>query len=274
MEFTGKTSEEAIETALKELGITREQAEIEIIEEGSGVLFFKKKARVNVTKKVGDSQRTIAFLEGLFDLMKVPTTAELEEDEEKIVINLITTNSSAIIGYRGEVLDALQCLAGAVANIGREDYKRIVVNCEGYREKREEVLKNLAVKLADKAVKSGRKITLEPMNPFERRVIHSALSERTDVKTQSEGKEPNRYIAIIPENLKPYYNRDNRNNSYRRDNREGKDGYRRRDNGRRENSGYGNKSERPAKKTGWGGTFLGNSLKNQDNAENKNNSEE
>ena len=227
MEFTGKTSEEAIELALKELGITREQAQIEILEEGSGVLFFKKKARVNVTVREDDAQRTLNFLDGLFKLMNVPTTAEAEEDGDKIVINLTTTNSSAVIGYRGEVLDSLQCLAGAVANIGREDYKRVVVNCEGYREKREEVLKNLALKLADKAVKSGRKITLEPMNPFERRVIHSTLSDRTDVKTQSEGKEPNRYIAIIPENLKPYNNRYNKNSSYnKRDRREnvGKDG--------------------------------------------------
>mgnify|MGYP004451695751 FL=1 len=268
MEFTGKTSEEAIELALKELGITREQAQIEILEEGSGVLFFKKKARVNVTVREDDAQRTLNFLDGLFKLMNVPTTAEAEEDGDKIVINLTTTNSSAVIGYRGEVLDSLQCLAGAVANIGREDYKRVVVNCEGYREKREEVLKNLALKLADKAVKSGRKITLEPMNPFERRVIHSTLSDRTDVKTQSEGKEPNRYIAIIPENLKPYNNRYNKNSSYnKRDRREngGKDGYRRKDNGRR-GGGY-NRTEKPVKKTGWGGTFLGNSLKNQENAD-------
>ena len=104
------------------------------------------------------------------------------------------------------MLDALQTLAGAVANIGNDEYKRVVVDCENYRAKREETLKDLANKLALKAVKTGRKVTLEPMNPFERRVIHSTLSENEEVKTESQGNEPNRYVVIIPNNLKSYSN--------------------------------------------------------------------
>ncbi len=255
-EFSAKTIEEAIEEGLKELNLSREEADIVVLEEPVKKLFFSTKAKVRITKKQTDGERTVKFLEELFTLMNIPTTTEVTEDEEKITFNLITTNSSALIGYRGEVLDSLQCLAGAVANIGKEEYKRVVVNCEGYREKREETLKNLATKLADKAVKTGRKVVLEPMNPFERRIIHSALSERTDVKTHSEGKEPNRYIAIVPENIKPYFN-DRKGG--RRDFGKNNNGGRREHKNREEKRGYSNSSK--PKRTGWGGTFLGNSLK-------------
>jgi spoIIIJ-associated protein len=99
------------------------------------------------------------------------------------------------------MLDAIQTLAGAVANTGRDDYKRVVVDCENYRENREATLNKLSENLAQKAIRLGKKIKLEPMNPYERRIIHAVLSEREGVTTQSEGKEPNRYIVIIPDNL-------------------------------------------------------------------------
>ena len=99
------------------------------------------------------------------------------------------------------MLDAIQTLAGAVANTGREKYKRVVVDCENYRESRESTLTKLAENLAQKAIRLGKKIKLEPMNPYERRIIHAALSEREGVSTQSEGKEPNRYIVVIPDNV-------------------------------------------------------------------------
>ena len=100
------------------------------------------------------------------------------------------------------MLDAIQTVAGAVANTGREEYKRVVVDCENYRENREATLQNLAYKLAGKAVRYAEKIKLEPMNPYERRIIHAALSGRQDVTTESEGKEPYRYIVIVPSNLR------------------------------------------------------------------------
>ena len=205
IEVCGKTVDEAVIEGLEKLGITKDEAEIEIIEEPqSKGLIFKKTtlAKVKISKKKSDSARAVEFLDGLFDLIKVHATTELTRDDDKICINLVASNSSFLIGYRGEVLDALQCLAGAVANIGREEYKRVVVDCEQYREKRENTLNALALKLADKAVATGRKVNLEPMNPFERRIIHTALSSRDDVKTESEGKEPNRYIVIIPNDLR------------------------------------------------------------------------
>ena len=142
------------------------------------------------------------FLEGIFSYINVTATTEITRDDDKICINLISPNPTSLIGFRGEILDSLQTLAGAVANIGREDYKRVVVDCEEYREKREKTLTEVAEKLAFKAVKTGRKVNLEPMNPFERRIIHTALAKNTDVKTESDGKEPNRYIVIVPNEIR------------------------------------------------------------------------
>lgn len=254
--FTAKTVEEAVELGLKELGVEREKAEIKVLEEPvKGFLGIgAKPAVVEITAIKTDGERAVDFLKGLFDIMEINAKCNITDESEKVVIDVITDNSSAIIGYRGEVLDAIQNLAGAVANTGRDDYRRVVVDCEGYREKREETLRSLAEKLAAKAVKTGRKVTLEPMNPYERRILHSSLSDNADVKTQSEGKEPNRYVAIIPNNLKPYSKDrkfdDRKGGKY---NKGGKGGF-----------GHERKESAPRqprpKTSGWG-TFLGNSLK-------------
>ena len=246
--YFGKTCDEAIEAGLKELGVTEKEVIITRFNEGTKGVFGigGKKAKVGLELKAEEGKRAVEFLEGIFEFLNVPVSADLSEDDDKILINLITTSSATLIGYRGEMLDALQTLAGAVANIGRDEYKRLVVDCEGYRQKREETLKGLAERLAQKAIKSGRKVTLEPMNPFERRIIHSALSENENVKTESVGSEPNRYIVIIPNNLKPYEKK--------------KGDYKNRD--KKDNKG-GFKSEmiKTTKKTSGFGTYLGNSLK-------------
>lgn len=223
VEFTGKTVDEAIEKGLQELGITAEQAEIRVLEEGKRKLFGSVKARVEIgveeelvaeataeAPKASESvcaggktdgERTVEFLEGLFELLHITACTELVSEDEKVEINVTAANSNSVIGKHGAMLDAIQTLAGAVANTGREDYKRVVVDCENYRENRETTLNKLAGNLADKAIRLGKKIMLEPMNPYERRIIHAALSEREGVTTDSEGKEPNRYVVIIPENL-------------------------------------------------------------------------
>ena len=216
-EFTGKTVEEAVEKGLKELGIERENADIRVLEEGKKKLFGSVKARVEIAAKEGetvvsapacaangeatDGERTVEFLEGLFQLLNITACTELVSEGEKVEINVTAANTTSIIGKHGAMLDAIQTLAGAVANTGREDYKRVVVDCENYRENREATLNKLAENLAQKAIRLGKKIKLEPMNPYERRIIHAALSEREGIKTESEGKEPNRYIVVIPDNL-------------------------------------------------------------------------
>ena len=130
--YQGKTVEEAIESGLKDLGLEKGQVEITVIDAGSkGFLGINaKKAQVQIEKVKTDGERTADFLNGLFDIMNVTAKCDVTEEEEKVTIKLITDNSHALIGYRGEVLDAIQSLAGAVANKGREDYRRVVVDCE------------------------------------------------------------------------------------------------------------------------------------------------
>ena len=290
--YYGKTVEEAIEEGLKELGVTAEQAEIKIIEEAKkGFLGINsKKAEVEINAKKTDGERVKAFLEGLFPIMKVNAKCNLLEEDDKIVVEVVAERSQQVIGYRGETLDALQTLAGAVANIGREDYRRVVVDCENYRTKREDTLVSLAHKLEAKAVRMGRKINLEPMNPYERRILHSALAASEDVKTLSEGKEPNRYVSIIPNNLtdpddkgiseRKFNGKDNRN-GYERNGRNDRNdrfgGYRKGGRGDRNDRGgkygrgdrgFGGRRDsaprQPRPKTSGFGTFLGNSLKDGD----------
>ena len=266
--FTGRTVEEAIAEGLGVLGLTREEAEIAVLEEGKKKLFGAVKAKVQITKKVSDAKRASDFVDELLEILNISAVSEIVDEEENIKIDIKTTNSSRVIGKHGDVLDAIQTLAGAVANIGRNDYKKVVVDCENYRGQREETLRELAEKLAKKAVEKGRKMTLEPMNPYERRIIHSALANNADVKTISEGKEPVRYIAVIPNNANPNdrglkYGRDDRRGGERRFNDKKPRGDRR---GRDDKPRGGSRGGRPSgggakrgKKEIIFGTFLGNS---------------
>lgn len=265
--YSGKTVEEAVATGLATLGITEEQAEITVLDEGKKKLIGGVKARVKVVKKQSDGARAVEFIEGLLEILKLNAVCELASDGDKVEINITSTESNRVIGRHGEVLDSIQSLAGAVANIGREDYKRVVVDCENYRSGREQTLIELAERLAKKAVERGRRVTLEPMNPYERRVIHSALSQSEEVKTISSGKEPARFVIIVPNNEKPYEGRRERSfgdrdrrDRTRGDRRDGGRGDRkrsdRRDGGAPRSSGGGK-----AKREIHFGTFLGNSGK-------------
>ena len=280
--FTGKTKEDAIAEGLKALGITEDQAEITVIEEGKKKLFGSVKAKVKIVKKATDGERAAAFIDGLLKILKIPAFNEVVSDGEKIEIEIKTTNTSAVIGRRGEVLDAIQCIAGAVANIGREEYRRVVVDCENYRAQREEKLKQVALAKAAKAVERKRRIAMEPMSPYERRVVHSVLADNEAVTTVSEGKEPMRRVVIIPKDEVPFEKKDRRGGrQFNRDRRDGdrRDGERkpfnkgrrfdRRDGKKRERPDRAERGERPArparnsaprgKKQIFLGTFLGNS---------------
>lgn len=260
--YTGKTVEEAVQEGLNALGITAEQADIKVLEEGKKKLFGAVKARVQVTKKLSDGNKAVDFIDGLVEILKVNAVCELVSDGEKIEITLTSTESNKIIGRHGEVLDAIQCLASAAANIGREEYKKVVVDCENYRASREKTLTELANKLAKKAVERQRRVTLEPMNPYERRIIHSALAENTEVHTVSSGKEPVRFVVIIPNDEKPYEEkRGGRFGGNRgRNERGGRDDRRRSDRRSGDREGAP-RSAKPAsrKKEIHFGTFLGNS---------------
>ncbi len=302
-EFIGKTVEDAIAKGLAELNISREDADIRVLEEGKKKLFGSIKARVEIAVKEAvveaveevveaveatvasegatDGERAVEFLAGLFEILKVEAVSELVAEGDKIEINVTAADSQSVIGKHGGMLDAIQTLAGAVANKGRDDYKRVVVDCENYRENRESTLKRLAENLAAKSIRMEKKIKLEAMNPYERRIIHAALSDYEGVKTESEGKEPNRYVVIVPANvadpaapaMPARTERNDRRNGGRRDDRRGG----RRDGGRRDGgrggNGYGNKKpynrdRKPSsggngsamkKSSDFFGTFLGNS---------------
>lgn len=273
--FTGKTVEEAVEAGLTALGLDKEEAEIVVLEEGKKKLFGSVKAKVQIKKKISDAKRAAEFIDGVLEILKISAVSEIVEESDNIKIDIKTTNSAKVIGKRGDVLDAIQCIAGAVANIGRDEYKKVVVDCENYRAQREETLKALAEKLAKKAVEKGRKMTLEPMNPYERRIIHSALADNPDVKTVSEGKEPMRYIAVIPNNAKPYdkglrYEGSHRGNSPYGDRKEGRKGDKRFDKPRggsfdkKPRSGGSSGGAKRGKKEIHFGTFLGNSGKTEE----------
>lgn len=259
--FTGKTVEEAKQNALKELNVSEKDVTFEVIEEGKPAflgIFGGVKASVKATVNKADAQRAVEFIDGLLKILKITAFSEVVADDEKIEINIQTTDSSKVIGRHGETIEAIQSMAGAVANIGNEKYKKVVVDCEGYRGNREKTLVALAEKLAKSAVEKGRKVSLEPMKAYERRIIHSALANNEEVKTVSDGKEPYRYVVIIPNNLKPYEKKEGgfkgKGKGKPRFNKNKKGGERRDD---RKNS-----SPRPAKsgkKEIHFGTFLGNS---------------
>lgn len=268
--FTGKSYEEALNNALLSMpGLTKEDVDVTVLEEGKKKLFGSTKWKIKVTEKQNDGARAAQFVEGILGILGVEAHCDISADEGNIKIDVKTETGARVIGKRGEILDALQCLAGAAANIGREEYVKVVVDCENYRTQREETLQSLAHKVEKKAVETGRKVILEPMNPYERRIIHAALVSSTEVKTSSEGKEPARYVVVIPNNARPgdrgirYGERRDRNE---RSDRNGRDRDR---GGRRERFGRGRpdgeRRERPArgakrgKKEIYFGTFLGNS---------------
>ncbi|MDE5729745.1 MAG: protein jag [Clostridia bacterium] len=202
--FTGKTLDEAINEGLIELRLTRDEAEITVLEEGKKKLFGSVKAKVQITKKSSDGKKAQVFIEKLLKIMGVKSECEVLSDDASLSIEIKTPSSARVIGKRGDVLDAIQTIAGAYTNIGKDEYKKVVVDCENYRAQREQTLKELALKLAAKAIETGRKMTLEPMTPYERRIIHATLMDNDQIKTISEGTEPLRYIAVIPYNAKPY----------------------------------------------------------------------
>lgn len=199
IEVKASTVEEAIEKGLAELGKRNDEVEIDIIDVGG----FLKKAKVQLTVRPSEGERAVSFIKELTDKMGIKVEAELNEDDDKAEIKIFGEDSAKIIGHRGDCLDAVQYLTSVIVNKEGETFKKIIIDCGNYRKKRVETLENLANRLAEKAVTKGRKISLEPMNPFERRIIHTTLQSNPDVITESEGKEPNRFVVVKPKYSRP-----------------------------------------------------------------------
>lgn len=195
----GKTIEAAIEEALSELNIDKEDAEIEVLDEGSKRLFGLiggRNAVVRVSKKESYDEVVRGFLKPILNAMGLEEEIEVVMDGDTLTVKLSADNIGILIGRRGETLDALQYLLGLVVNKNSDKFIRVTLDVGNYREKREETLVKLAKRLADKVSKTRKNMTLEPMNPYERRIIHATLQNYKSVETYSIGDEPNRKVVI------------------------------------------------------------------------------
>jgi spoIIIJ-associated protein len=201
VEKMGKTVDEAVDLALKELDATIDEVVVEVLEEPSKGLFGfikVKQAKVKVILKENSLKRASGLLKGIFQTMDLDVKINILENDKAMFINLEGPDLGILIGRRGETLDALQYLVNLSVNKNQEIRKKIIIDIEGYRSRREKTLQKLALKLADKAKLRGRNVVLEPMSSQERRIIHTALQGREDIYTFSEGEEPYRKIIISP----------------------------------------------------------------------------
>ena len=200
IEIIGKTVDEAINKAIEQLNVTKDMIDVEVLEVGSkGLfnLFGVKPAKVKVLVKDSYKDKAEQFLKSILANMNISAEIHISEDKDSLNINISGDDMGTIIGYRGETLDAIQYLLSLVVNKNHDvSYKRVVLDTENYRKKREETLKRVADKTAYKVIKSRRAYKLEPMNPYERRIIHAALQGNNQICTYSEGEDPFRRIVV------------------------------------------------------------------------------
>jgi len=236
---TGLNLEAAIEKGCEELGVERENCSVEILEREKKGLFgkIKTEAKIRVYVEEPDENEKLvvakAYLLDLLEKLGVENPVlQVEEKDNAALITIDGGNLGTIIGRRGETLDALQYLTSLVCNRSKGEYYKISLDCCGYREKREETLKELANKIAKQVLKSGRNSVLEPMNPYERRIIHAVISEIEGVSSKSIGEDPNRKVVVMSDNPRKSSRGGNRG------------GHGQRDNGRRNRRPY--REEKPA----------------------------
>lgn len=199
-EFTAKTIDEALTNAMLEMNTTIDNLEYEVIEkETSGFLgMFGKPAKIRVREKKSEKNTAKKFLTNVLTAMGISAEMEINYDEENanIDINLIGEDMGVLIGKRGQTLDSLQYLVSLVINKNNENYIKVKLDTENYRARRKETLENLAKNIAYKVKRTRKPVSLEPMNPYERRIIHSALQNDKYIETYSEGEEPYRKVVI------------------------------------------------------------------------------
>lgn len=236
----GSTIEEALAEACKELGVEPEKAEYEVVQEPEKKkfgIFGGNPAKVRAYVNVSPAEKAVEYLKDVLSCMGLNDIEfEITEEEKTAEINLKGEDVGFIIGRRGETLDALQYLAGLVANHVDNQYFRITINTGNFREKREVTLEKLGKKLAFKVVKTGKSVNLEPMNPYERRIIHTAVQQVNGAISFSEGEVMNRHVVIAPDPKNPVKPRRSYNNNKRQGQGRGSYNNGRRDN--RDNGGY------------------------------------
>ena len=200
VEFTAKTVDDAITAACQKFLVTSDKLEYEVIEEGStGFLGFNAKpAKIKAKIKGSIEDTAREFLDDVFAAMKMTVVIDVKYDETEgfLDVDLRGDDMGVLIGKRGQTLESLQYLVSLVVNKESEEYIRVKVDTENYRKRRKETLENLAKNIAYKVKRTKRSVSLEPMNPYERRIIHSALQNDKYVTTHSEGEEPFRHVVV------------------------------------------------------------------------------
>ena len=198
IEVSAKTVDDAVTEALIELGATSDQIEYEVVEKGStGFLGIGSKAAViKVRKKCSTEDVIREFLGKVFDAMELEVEIQITNSENNYSVELKGDEMGVLIGKRGQTLDSLQYLTNLAVNKNSDEYVKVKIDTEDYRKRRKETLENLAKNIAYKVKRTKRPVSLEPMNPFERRVIHSALQNDKFVTTHSEGEEPYRHVVV------------------------------------------------------------------------------
>ena len=200
IEVSAKTVDEALTEASIKLGVTSSELEYEVIEKGSaGFLGIgSKNAVIKVRKRFSVEECVKDFLKSVFHAMNmvVEISVKVNEEDKVIEVDLAGDDMGILIGKRGQTLDSLQYLTNLAVNKHSENYYKVKVDTEDYRKRRKDTLENLAKNIAYKVKRSKRPVALEPMNPFERRVIHSALQNDKFVTTHSEGEEPYRHVVV------------------------------------------------------------------------------
>ncbi len=198
--FSSKTVDDAITEACKAFSVTSEKLDYEIVEEGSnGFLGIgSKDAVIKAKVKSSISDKAKIFLDDVFTAMKMNVLINIsyDEAEREMNIDLSGDDMGVLIGKRGQTLDSLQYLVSLVVNKECDDYIRVKVDTENYRKRRQDTLENLAKNISFKVKRTKRAVSLEPMNPYERRIIHSALQNDRFVTTHSEGEEPFRHVVV------------------------------------------------------------------------------
>lgn len=201
IEVSAKTVDDAITEASIKLGTTSDKIEVEVIEKGStGFLGIKSKPAIIKARKKNDTVDNIReFLENVFSAMNMEVTIDIKkaEDDKVYEVELSGKEMGLLIGKRGQTLDSLQYLTNLAVNKHSDGYIKVKLDTEDYRQRRKDTLENLAKNIAYKVKRTKRPVSLEPMNPFERRVIHSALQGDRYVETHSEGEEPFRHVVVI-----------------------------------------------------------------------------
>lgn len=200
IQISAKTVDDAITEATVRLGTTSDKLEIEVVDKGSsGFLGLKSKPAIIKVRNKNTTEDTIRdFLNSVFHAMDLQVSMDIKINEEiKIAeVELSGSEMGILIGKRGQTLDSLQYLTNLAVNKNAENYIRVKLDTEDYRKRRRETLENLAKNIAYKVKRTKRPVVLEPMNPFERRVIHSVLQNDKYVETHSEGEEPFRHVVV------------------------------------------------------------------------------